>query len=125
MHRDKLILVGGGEHARVVAEVIRSRADVFELLGFVDPADCSETVERLGLRRLGDDGSLPRYPGVGAVLGVGVMEIGDRRMQIAARLSPTVRDWVTVTHRAATVSSTAVLGAGTVVMAGCAINSGA
>lgn len=121
----KLILIGGGEHARVVAEVIRSQSDQFELLGFVDPAECSETTERLSLARLGDEGSLARYTGVTAVLGVGATGPGDRRMEIVRRLSPLVRGWASVTHRTASISPTAILGAGTVVMAGGAINSGA
>ena len=33
-----IVILGGGEHAQVVAEAIRSRPDLWELVGFTDPA---------------------------------------------------------------------------------------
>ena len=53
--RRKLIVVGGGEHARVVAEVARSRPDRWDVVGFSDIQPCPETSVRLGLRQFETD----------------------------------------------------------------------
>ncbi|MGH8248101.1 MAG: hypothetical protein ACREUU_16895, partial [Gammaproteobacteria bacterium] len=45
----RIILIGGGGHARVIAEAVRSNVDRFELVGFVDPNECSETTRALGI----------------------------------------------------------------------------
>ena len=42
--RAGLIVVGGGEHARVVIEAARSQPARWEILGFTDPRPCPETV---------------------------------------------------------------------------------
>lgn len=117
-----LLLVGGGEHARVVAEA--ARAQGYRLDGFVDPAPCEETVTRLGLSRLGGDEAVAGY-GEAVIVGVGAVGVSPRRAEVVARLSPVVRRFATVVHPAAWVSPTATLGEGTVVMAGACVNSGA
>jgi len=121
-----LVVIGGGEHARVVMEAARSRADLWKVSGFVDPEPCKETATRLGLRRLGDDDWMVA-PGSGPwlVLGVGAVGVSRRREQIVARYAARAAKWATIVHAAAWVSPTAVLGPGTVVMAGAAVNSGA
>lgn len=119
----RVVLIGGGEHARVVAEAVRSVPELFELVGFVDPRPCEETARRLGLSRLGDDSAVP--PGVFGVIGVGAIGVSPVRAAIAARLTSKLAGWATVVHRAAWVSPTASLGAGTVVMAGAVMQTGA
>lgn len=123
--RRPVILVGGGGHACVVAEAIRSRPDLFELRGFVDPAPCNETVARLNLPRLGGDDVFSRHKDALAVLGVGPVPRSRRCEDVVARLEGLVAGWATVVHDRAWVSPTAVLGQGTVVMAGACVQSGA
>ena len=125
MSRPRLILIGGGEHARVVAEVVRSQGDAFDLLGFVDPAECADTVERLGLVRLGGEAVLPNYWDALGLLGLGSTGVTSRRAEIARRVGSTLKGWATVVHQRASVSPTAVVGEGTVVMAGAIVNTGA
>lgn len=67
----RLILIGGGEHARVVAEAILGMRPTAELLGFVDPKACEKTVGRLGLTRLGHDAALATHRDALGVLGFG------------------------------------------------------
>ena len=117
-------LIGGGGHARVVAEAVLS-AGRYDLLGFVDPSPCRETVERLGLARLGDEDALAGFQDVVAVLGFGTLGPGERRQDAVRRVSPLVAGWATVVHPAAWVSPSARLGEGTVVMAGAVIQTGA
>lgn len=120
----RLILIGGGEHARVVAEAVRS-AGTAELLGFVDPEPCAETVGRLGLARLGDEGVLDRYHGAHGVVAIAALANRGLRPSLAQRLGSRLAGWATIVHRSAWVSPTASLGEGTVVMAGAVVQTGA
>ncbi len=120
-----LVVIGGGEHARVVIEAARSRADLWDVFGFVDPEPCAETAARLEVPRLGgDDWAGTATPPPWLVLGVGAVGISRRREQIVARYGP-VAQWAAIVHAAAWVSPTAVVAPGAVVMAGAAVNSGA
>ncbi|HEY8151533.1 MAG TPA: NeuD/PglB/VioB family sugar acetyltransferase [Vicinamibacteria bacterium] len=126
MSAQPLVVIGGGEHARVVIEAARSRPDLWDVTGFVDPAPAAETALRLGLPRLGDDdwvvsGSSSPW----LVLGVGAVGISGRRERIVTRYAARATKWATIVHAAAWVSPTAVLEAGAVVMAGAMVNSGA
>ncbi len=119
----RLILIGGGEHARVVAEAVRS-AGTAELWGFVDPEPCAETVRRLGLERLGDEGVLDRLHAHG-VVAIAALTNRDLRPNLVQRLGSRMAGWATVVHRSAWVSPTASIGEGTVVMAGAVVQTGA
>lgn len=120
-----LILVGGGEHARVVAEAVRSAAAPRRVLGFVAPEPSPATTERLGIPWLGGDEALAAHPGALAVLAVGMTGDRARRAALASRLDALVAGWATVVHAAAWVSPTATLGPGAVVMAGAVVQTGA
>jgi acetyltransferase EpsM len=120
----RLIVIGGGEHARVVAEAALSGGR-YRLEGFVDPAPCVDTETRLGLRRLGGDDVLEQYRGALVVLGVGSVGVGEGRRRVVERVGASVSGWATVVHAGASVSPTATLAEGAVVMAGATVNSGA
>jgi acetyltransferase EpsM len=120
----RLILIGGGEHARVVAEAARAMGRA-ELVGFVDSEPCAETVRRLGLRRLGDDAALDEHPGAWGVLCIAAHGSLAARRQIVARLSSKLGGWATVIHPSAWISPTASVEPGAVIMAGAVLQSGA
>jgi acetyltransferase EpsM len=119
-----LIIIGGGEHARVVIEAARSAA-AWNILGFVDPLPCDETVARMKTAQLGADEALGRYPSSALVLGIGTAGLDDRRQKAVARLGVAPERWATVIHAAAWVSPTTTVAAGSVVLAGAIVNSGA
>lgn len=119
-----IVVIGGGEHARVVMSAIRSSGSDGELAGFVDPNPCVETAERLGTKRLGDDGAL-RSHSAHAVLGFGALDNAGTRQEIVRRLTPLVKGWATVIHQRAWVSPEAHVGEGSVVMAGAVVQTGA
>jgi acetyltransferase EpsM len=114
--RPRLVVIGGGEHARVVIEAARS-GDSYELLGFTDPEPCEETVRRLGVPRLGDESALATTPGAVGVLGFGALATRARRVEAVDRLAPRLGGWATVVHATAWVSPTATIGPGTVILA--------
>ncbi len=132
--RRALVVVGGGEHARVVAET--ALAAGFEVLGFVAPEPAEGMTHDLGIPWLGRDDALEESREALAVLGVGAVRVEDKRQGLVERLEPAA-GWATVVHPSAWVSPAAVLGPGTVVMAGamvqtrarigahCVINTGA
>jgi acetyltransferase EpsM len=120
-----IIIIGGGEHARVVIEAARSDPRGWRVIGFVDPESCDETCDRLGVRRLGGDEALRAYPDAASILGFGSIVDTIARTSAHERLAPLVARWATVVHRDASISPTAVLGEGTVVMARAVIQSGA
>jgi acetyltransferase EpsM len=118
-----LIVIGGGEHARVVIET--ARAAGWKVIGFVDPTACEETQSRLNIAWLGDDNAVPRHADVAVVLGMGSVDVGFRRQKIVASINLPSARWATVIHPMAAVSPTAALGAGTVVFAGAIVSSSA
>jgi acetyltransferase EpsM len=120
----RLILIGGGEHARVVAEAAAAMGGM-ELVGFVDPEPCDETVRRLGVRRLGDDSALRQHPGAWGVIGIAGLGSLVARRRIVERLSPALEGWATIIHPRAWVSPTAGVEHGAVIMAGAVIQTGA
>lgn len=123
------MVVGGGEHARVVIEAARSRPELWSVEGFVDPQPCTETAELLRVRRLGDDEEAFRIargsPDACFILGVGPLGPSPARAEIVARYAAHAARWATVVHAHAWLSPTAMLGPGAVVFAGAVLNAGA
>jgi acetyltransferase EpsM len=122
-----LIVIGGGEHARVVMDAARSRPQSWQLVGFCDPADCAETARRFGVPWLGDDEAAPARAPADArfVIGVGAVGPSEHRGVIAERFAARGVRWATLVHRAATIADTVTCGEGMVVLAGAVVNTGA
>ena len=124
-----LIIIGGGEHARVVAEAARSQPDLLRLEGFVDPESCASFERMVQIPRLGSDQYLieraKRESGCWAVLGVGAVRVANHRRRVVESYQGTELRWVQVLHSAAWISPTATIQEGVVVLAGAVVNSGA
>jgi len=123
--RARIVLIGAGEHGRVVAEALRLQPESFDLVGFVDPAPCEETIRRFGIRRLGDDQALAEQRGPKGVLGLGVVGVSASRANVVSRVTPMLDGWATVIHPRACVAPSAEIGEGAVILAGAIVNSGA
>jgi sugar O-acyltransferase (sialic acid O-acetyltransferase NeuD family) len=130
--RRPLVVVGGGEHARVVVDAARASGD-WEVVGIVDADPVERTRSLLGVDHLGDDAaylasvvSVPPDRRAALVLGIGSIGIPVARRAAAARYEVAgAGSWATVVHPSAWVSTTAVLGPGVVVLAGAVVNAGA
>ena len=130
-----LIVIGGGEHARVVIEAARTRPDQWTVSGFVDPVAVEKTTRLTGARHLGDDSAVdaaladaPVDDRPWVVLGLGGAGSPGLRRRLVERLdarAATGVRWATIVHAGAWVSPTARLGPGAVVLAGAIVNSGA
>jgi acetyltransferase EpsM len=124
-----LILVGGGEHARVVAEAARSTGK-WQIVGVADPAGADETVATFGIAHLGDDDDLATRLASASqgdrpwlIVSIGAILDGSARGRVAARFEQ--ERWASIVHAAAWVSPTAEVEPGAVVMAGAVVNAGA
>ncbi len=117
-----LVVVGGGEHARVVVEAARSQGR-WTILGFVDPQPWSGQEARLGAAYLGGDEALDTMPDASIVLGVGALGVSPARGRIVERLG--ARRWATVVHERAWVSPSARVSEGAVIFAGAVVQAGA
>lgn len=118
-----LVVVGGGEHARVVVEAARSRPDEWEVVGYVDRAPTSIP----DLPWLGDDDAFVSAGGWrGALLVLGVGWSGTvARDEIVRRYDAVGAAWTAVVHAWARVSPRALVAEGAVVLAGAIVNGGA
>ena len=126
-----LVVLGGGEHARVVIDAARSQGDRWVVQGFVAP-EAGEAATP-DVPWLGDDATLEaRLQDLAPddrpwlVLGFGG---GETTGALAARTATTERftdaRWATIVHATAWVSPSAKLEQGVVVLAGAVVNTGA
>ena len=125
-----LIVLGGGEHARVVIEAARTQADRWAVQGYVAPDETAGA----DVPWLGDDAALAaRLDDLAPsdrpwlVLGFGG---GETAAGLAARAATTKRfgpdaRWATVVHATAWISPTATIRDGAVVLAQAVVNAGA
>lgn len=120
-----LIVVGGGGHARVVAEAVASNPSCYRLIGYVDPDAGDQRMRQCGLAWLGDDDAVRKHAGAWGVLGVGALGPGSRRREIVSRLDPSLAGWANVVHRTASLSPTATVGHGSVILGGAVVQAGA
>jgi sugar O-acyltransferase (sialic acid O-acetyltransferase NeuD family) len=123
-----VVIVGGGEHARVVADAVRSRPDIWTLAGYTDPAGPNPAMDPT-VEHLGDDADLrSRWASAAPddrpalILGIGA-DPAARHRAITAFGDDAA--WASIVHSAAWVSPSALVAAGAVVLAGAVVNAGA
>ncbi|MBM3473801.1 MAG: acetyltransferase [Armatimonadetes bacterium] len=124
MSRPRLVIVGAGEHGRVMADVLREQEEV-DLLGFVD--DDPELLGREvdGVRVLAR-ASDPEWPGKHGATHF-LAAIGNnaiRAARFAEMESRGLAAWSAI-HPSAVIARSAEVGAGTQIVAGVVINPGA
>jgi len=123
----KAVLLGAGGHARVVIDAARSTG-VFDVIAVVDARPDLKGTRFEGVEVIGDELALPLARERGAkalILGVGSVDVGDRRRDLYERFASLGFEMPTVVHRTAIVATTAIIGPATVVFAGAILNPGA
>lgn len=111
---NKLIIIGAGGHGKVVADIAKLTG--YDEICFL--ADGCEEKEVMGYRVLGGTELIPELKG-DFIVAIGAAPV---RRRFIEQLEAMGKNVVTLIHPNATVSSTAVLGVGTVVVAGAVIN---
>ena len=113
---DKVILVGAGGHAKVIADIVLKSRN--QLLGFLDDDPGKSFV--MGYPILGRIEEWKKFSeGAKFLLAVGNNHL---RESLAAKLKV---DWYTAIHPSAQIGMDVVIGEGSAVMANAVINSGA
>ncbi len=108
-----LIIIGGGGHAKVVADIAVQTG--YNVLGFLD--DNSDVCELLGFKRLGNIADCVKYgKEVAFVIAIGNNKI---RKEIFSKYD---LNYITLIHPTAIIGPQVSVGTGTVVMAGVIIN---
>jgi len=121
-----LILIGGGDHGRVVLEAIRAAGE-HEVAGFVDSGRAAgETVD--GVEVVGTDADLPRLRAEGAtgcVVTIGSVGDAAPRVRAADAARAAGFAFVPVVHPSAIVCVGATIGEGAFVGPGAVVGTGA
>lgn len=109
----KIIIIGAGGHGRVVSET--AKLNGYEVIGFLDDADNQTTVGKVAdfIKYICD---------FDFIVAIGNNKV---RMRIQSELIKRGANVVSLIHPNTTVSESASIGKGTVVMAGAVINAGA
>lgn len=117
-----LVVIGGGEHARVVVDAARP---TWTIRGYID-ATRSARLEDQGVPWLGADADAVAAGAlIGAALIVAIGDAAVRRRLVLQYSSKAGREWGSVIHPRAVISRAAEVGHGVVVMAGAVVNIGA
>lgn len=110
----KVIIIGAGGHARVIADIITLSGDI--VLGFLDDKDPQEFP---GVSILGKLSDIPEFQrDAYFIVGIGNNQI---RKQIMESLDV---NWSTAIHPSAVIASDVEIGMGTAIMANAVINTG-
>lgn len=122
--KQKLIILGAGGHARVVADAALEAG--FCLAGFVDDKLTDPPLP--GFAILGRVSNLPailaEHPEAALVAAVGDNQARRRLVELVRDLAPP-REFASIRHPASIISAFASLGSGTVCLAGAIVNAGA
>jgi len=122
--RRELVLIGGGEHARVVLDAARAGRD-WLVVGFVDPNPHLD-LQSLGPAWLGDDdAAASSLSGRHCILAIGGIGDPARRVTIAGRFERFDVAWASVIHPRSTVAAGATVSPGATILAGAVVNHGA
>ena len=119
----RVIIVGAGGHAEVVADAAIAAAghgSPIEVVGFVDRAP-RPGVTIQGLPVLGDEAALNTMPHDGVVIAIGDNRI---RSEIAARLRARGERFVAIVHPSAVIARDVTIGEGAMICAGVVVNAG-
>ena len=122
--KPRLVVVGGGGHARVVMDILDAMG-LYDLAGFTSLDSGERTALMFGCRRLGEDDASPGLLAEG--IGNAFVAIGDnsRRRSTASYLLGLGFSLINVMSPRASVSPHAMLGRGIALMPGAIVNAGA
>ena len=124
--KKELIIIGGGEHARVLIDTAIALSEEWDVIGFVDQMPCKSTTQHFNIKKLGSDEELDailnKHQNANLVIGVGDIS---RRNKIISSLSFPEDRWANLIHPSAIIASTVILSYGIVVMSRAIIQTGA
>lgn len=111
-----VIIIGASGYGRVVADIVRCVGD--RVLGFLD--DRTDITQWVGAPVLGPVSDYANYLDTPMIVAIGNQDIRQRIVETLKGVR-----WYTAIHPQAVIAADATVGAGSAVMAGCILNSGA
>jgi sugar O-acyltransferase (sialic acid O-acetyltransferase NeuD family) len=121
---DRIIIIGGGGHAKVLISVLK-KIGRYEIIGYTD---CSDKGIILDTKYLGEDNILNKIindnPQVVAAIGIGNVEISEKRKKIKERLTEAGFFLPAIISPDAIINDDVQIDDGTVVFDGAVVNSG-
>jgi UDP-perosamine 4-acetyltransferase len=121
---DKIILLGGGGHAKVLIDLIRT-SDKYEIAGILDPQIKRDSIS--GISVLGEDDLLQELYDKGirnACIGIGSIKDNSKRKRLYENVKQLGFDLPGLIHPESFVSSVAQISEGAQVMAGAIVQTG-
>jgi len=120
---EKIVIIGGGGHAKVLINVIK-KSQLFEAYGYVDHNDRGIL---LGVNYLGSDDVLNDIFSQGikyAAIGIGQVQVTQRRQEIVDRVREVGFKFPVIVSKDAIVNEDVLVGEGSQLFDGVVINSG-
>ena len=121
---DKMVVLGGGGHAKVIIDIIRKQK-LYSIIGYVDPRDRGEI---LGVAYLGPESKVPEFirsnPGLQAALAIGNTEPSDLRKSIFDRMKTQGLSFPSIVSPDAIINSDVIVAEGSQILDGVIVNSG-
>jgi len=136
---ERVILVGGGGHAKQIVEILTARG-AYQITGITDNDPLKRNMQVSGVPVIGTDEVLPRYYNTGvrrAFISMGSVDDTNARINLYNMLIEIGFLLINVIHPSALISPSVTLGTGNAIMAGsiicphttigsnCIINTGA
>lgn len=125
MGKDKILdilIIGAGNHARVVANILRMEPKLKRVIGFIDDNETLVDEEFEGLRVLGTSEIIQETPHDALIVAIGKNE---NRARTYSQLLDAGEIFVNAIHPSAVIDETVSIGKGVVICAGVVINPGA
>jgi len=124
--REKIVIIGAGGHARVVAECVDQLK--YEIVGFLDKDDTHVGELLDGIKIIGNDVEPAQWlkSGIsGCVNGIGHVGNCVIRNKVYTKFKNAGFHMITAIHKSSMISSNAIIEDGVVVMPGAIVNTGA
>ena len=121
----KVLIIGAGGHARVIADALMSRnqlGETNEVVGFLEDNETNQDRELLGTRILGKISEVDKFEHDAVVIGI---EDNLTRRNLYTELKNRGEILLTVIHSRAMLAKNVEVGDGTVIFGGAVVNSGA
>lgn len=114
----KVIIIGAGGHAKVIADILLLQDA--EIIGFIDDDPALHGTTHFGFPVLGPESSLSSFDFDGAIAAIGSCQA---REEISRSLDHVVGDrWINAIHPTAVLGRGVMLGRGVVIAAGAILN---
>lgn len=114
MDREKLILIGGGGHAKACIDVIYAQGR-YDIIGYIDKSATLD--DKYGVKYLGDDNVIPKYVRESLfIIAIGQLKTSNNRVDLFEKIKKFGGKFATVMSPTAYISRYVKVGEGSIIM---------